>query len=198
MNVETRVLQSAVGAAQLSFEDRWIRVELSLGSVYRGGEIARPAPGVECRIEPVGKRAAKYLDENWLSGIMSGAFYAFRTLKMQRRHVDVHAFVGRLTSADMDAVANAAALVIAGLANAELPGLQLDGWKRTNDESVLLVDPSLRAELLAVPGPPNPADIVGVINSLGVVIVSNAPPRMNDEKTGIWKWSPEPDTADAE
>ena len=73
--------------------------------------------------------SSSYTSANWLSGVASGAFYAFRTLKAQRRVVLVTHLIGRLGAGDIQVIAYATAQLIAKLLEQDLPLAECNGWQ---------------------------------------------------------------------
>ena len=63
-----------------------------------------------------------------MSGIASGALYAFRALNIPRQCLVLSELSGRLRASDMNVVASGSAIAIAELADKKLPNLPTDGW----------------------------------------------------------------------
>ena len=115
-------------AVRLANDDEWIQLGFGLGCEFTGGELVRLAEGATVAVEAADELSASYRPANWLSGVASGALYAFRTLRMPRQCVVLTELSRRLRAGDMDAVANGAAIGVAELAAKELPKLPTDGW----------------------------------------------------------------------
>jgi len=101
---------------------------MSLAGAHRGGSLVTASDPFLFEVQGLDDLSISYQISNWLSGITSGALYAFRALKIQRRGVYLSELQGKLSSADMDAVANSAAMAIALLSGKESPTLDLAGW----------------------------------------------------------------------
>ena len=115
------VIEGVNGAVQF-------QITLSLGDEYLGGDMVRIVDRERFSVAGADQLSSTYVPMNWISGVASGGFYAFRTLKIPRQQIVIREFTGRLRSRDMDAVANGAALAVAKLAGQELPPLETDGW----------------------------------------------------------------------
>jgi hypothetical protein len=127
-------MRTTCGArAQREGQDRWARVVLSLEDPFTGGQFLRYPQPFLCRIEGVDELASTYSVENWQTGIMSGAFYAFRLLKQPRRRILVSELEGKLGSDDMPALALAATVAVTKLLGAEVSELKLSGWQLSHD-----------------------------------------------------------------
>lgn len=113
---------------ELRAGQHWVRLSLWLATEFRGGELVRIDDEAAVSIEGTDELAATYTPTNWLSGVCSGALFAFRTLQLPRQKVSLTELSGRLGSHDMEMVANASALAVAKLAARDLPGLNADGW----------------------------------------------------------------------
>ena len=96
------------------------------------------------RVEPMNELAVTYTMTNWMSGIISGVAYTSRKLKLPDTRVYVEQLEGKLGSADMGAIANAAAIAVAMLAGKECPSLEMDGW--TGQWSIDGVDHEIETE----------------------------------------------------
>jgi hypothetical protein len=105
-----------------------VRLALRLTDEFTGGNLVRLAPGATVSVEGADDLSSSYTRANWVSGIASGALYAFRTLRVPRQCVVVTEFTGRLRSCDMDTVANASAIAVARLVDRELSGVSAEGW----------------------------------------------------------------------
>lgn len=101
---------------------------IRLGDDFVGKDIIRFLP--DALVETVGadESSSTYTLSNWSSGIASGALYAFRSLQVPRRYVEVVELILHLRSGDMEAVANCAALAVAKLVGKELPSISTEGW----------------------------------------------------------------------
>jgi hypothetical protein len=115
---------------QLSAEGRWIRLALSLGDLASGAPFLVRSEPLLFEMAGIDEMARGYGLSNWQGGVISGARYAFRALKVPLQQVCLHELRGQLGSDDVGAVSSAAALAVARLLArpGELP-LNLDGWK---------------------------------------------------------------------
>jgi hypothetical protein len=126
MEKELLGTSNAIAWAELVKGKRRIRLVLSLGGPFTGGEIVRLAEGATASLQGAGKVASQYGFATWNCGLISGAHFAFRSLHLHRREVRIHECSGRLNSSDMEAVAYASAMAISKLANHDMAGLE--GW----------------------------------------------------------------------
>ncbi len=122
------VAPAKLAVVQLTKDELRVRLAFWLGQDFVGGELVHVAPGATVAVEGADQLSATHGRTNWLSGVASGALYAFRTLCVPRRHMVLTELSGRLRSCDMDAVANSAAIGIARLVEMELPTLLTEGW----------------------------------------------------------------------
>ena len=127
MDKELPGTPNAIAWAQLVKGNRRIRLALSFGGSFTGGEIVRLAEGATVSLEGAGKAASQYGFATWNCGMISGAHFAFRTLHLPRREVRIHECSGRLGASDMEAIAYASAMAVSKLANHEMAGLE--GWE---------------------------------------------------------------------
>src|SRR4051794_33811749 len=112
-------------SVHLANGDRWVRVSLSLAGPFHGGNLVAPSADFRSAVEGADDLATNYQLSNWLSGVTSGALYAFRSLKVERRCVYLSELQAKLGSADMGAVANAAAMAVPLLSGKDSPALDL-------------------------------------------------------------------------
>ncbi len=129
MNDQLMISSDRRCTAHLTHGDRWIRIVLSLSDEFGGGELIRVAEGAHFAIEGMDELSSTYTRRNWLSGLTSGALYAFRSLKIPRRHARIDDLNGRLCASDMETVARCSALAVAALANRELLPFDPEGWE---------------------------------------------------------------------
>ncbi|MSU77296.1 MAG: hypothetical protein EXS16_04275 [Gemmataceae bacterium] len=113
----------------------WVRLSIRLAEDFTGGSVVRLGEATAAALEAGDAISSSYTKKNWLSGIASGAFYAFRTLKIQRRVVVATELTGRLSSPDIQVLAYATARLIAEISHRELPLEELDGWKMPASET---------------------------------------------------------------
>ncbi len=114
----------------------WVRLSIRFAEDYTGGSVARLALGVRTALEAGDEASSSYTNKNWLSGVASGAFYAYRTLKVQRRVVVVTELTGRLCAPDIQVLAFAAARMIAAHLQRELALEELPGWDVTPPDAL--------------------------------------------------------------
>jgi len=107
----------------------WVRLAICLAEPFVGGSITRLAQDARVELEGDDELSSCYANANWLSGVASGAFYAYRALNAPRRVVLVTDLAGRLGASDIQVLAYAAARMIAGLLNRELNLADVDGWQ---------------------------------------------------------------------
>ncbi len=101
---------------------------IRLGEDFVGKDVIRFLPDAIVELEGADESSATYTRSTWTSGLASGAFYAFRSLQVPRRYVDVLELILYLRSSDMEAVANCATIAVASLVGKELPPLSTEGW----------------------------------------------------------------------
>lgn len=106
----------------------WLRLSLRIANEHSSGDLVYLADDAVLSIEPADELSSSYGAENWMSGVISGALYAFRTLRVPRKRLALESLSGRLRSIDMDALANCSAVAIARLVEMELPGLDMENW----------------------------------------------------------------------
>jgi hypothetical protein len=105
-----------------------VRLALQLTREFTGGDLVQFAHDATGFVEGADELASSYNRTNWMSGITSGALYAFRALRIPRQYVVLTELAGRLRASDMEVLANSSAIGIAKLADKELPALHTDGW----------------------------------------------------------------------
>jgi hypothetical protein len=127
--MDATVQKSGINQIELRRGDLWLRLSLRLGDDFLAGDLVRLAPDAMFSVEGADDLSASYGKVNWFSGVASGALFAFRTLKAARRVVHVEELTGRLGSADMPVVADAAAQAIAGCLNSQNLPLDSEGWE---------------------------------------------------------------------
>lgn len=124
--------QSGSATVELRKDDCRISLSIQLAEDYTGGPVVRLGPGVRAlAIESVDASAPQ---SHWLSGIASGAFYAYRTLKEQRRVLLISNLQARLHLADTSALAYAAARAVAVCLHRDLVLADSEGWKEVAGE----------------------------------------------------------------
>jgi len=114
---------------QLAGEGRWVRLALSLGGLASVSCFLVRSEPLLYEMAGVDERARGYGFSNWQGGVISGARYAFRALKVPIQQVCLHELRGQLNSGDVWVVSSAAALAVARLLArpVEFP-LNLNGW----------------------------------------------------------------------
>ena len=112
----------------------WVKLSIRLAEDFTGGTVVRLAPGARVALEAGDDLSSTYTTRNWFSGIASGAFYAYRTLKVPRRVVLVTNLAGRLGSGDIQVLAHATARMVADILHGALPRQELAGWQVLNAE----------------------------------------------------------------
>jgi len=129
--------QSRICSVELIREDHRICLKAMLGESFTGGSIVAALPDSLVAVEATDEASREYTLSTWLSGLASGALYAFRSLQVPRRRVWLYQFTGRLGRGDMGAVATAAALVVARLSEKEAPPVELGDWRVQSEEANL-------------------------------------------------------------
>jgi hypothetical protein len=144
---------------RLTGEGRWVSLSLSLGEPDASARFLTVAERLWYEMKGLDEAAQKFGLSNWQGGIISGARYAFRALKVSPQQVHVHELRGQLGSGDIGALASAAAVAIARLLGrpAEFP-VDLTGWKLDEETwrppSSAAEVPTPGAEV--IPSPPEP------------------------------------------
>jgi hypothetical protein len=129
----------------------WIRLSLRIEKEHLTGDLVHLADEADVSIEPADELCSSYRAENWMSGVVSGALYAFRTLGIPRKRLSLESLSGRLRSLDMDALANGSATAISRLVEMELPEFPMEGW-------------IVNTQLEDPPGPLEPARLATVVS----------------------------------
>jgi len=128
MAVDTDTNRGIICQIHIARADEAARMAIALDGVFERGSIVEPTEVFSSELDGRDELASQYTLSNWLAGISSGAFYAFRALKVPRRRVLLSHLSGSLQSSSMTALANATALGIAKLTDKVLPALDLEGW----------------------------------------------------------------------
>ena len=128
MESQLLVSPDKLSTVQLTTGEYWVRLALGLTHEFTGGDLVQFAHEATVSVVGTDKLSSSYNRANWVSGVTSGALYAFRTLRIPRQRLVVTELSGRLRASDMDAVANGSAIAIAKLADKELPRLTMEGW----------------------------------------------------------------------
>ena len=115
-------------SVELIHADRRVCLTAALGEPYTGGSIVTAFPDAVIVVEPAEEASREYPISTWVSGLASGALYAFRSLQVPRRRVWLSEFQGRLGRDDMGAVATAATLLVAQLSDKDAPRIGLADW----------------------------------------------------------------------
>ncbi len=118
--------------------ERWASLGLSLRDDIDVGRFLVYSAHFLCEIDGLDEIAASYCLENWESGVISGATFAFRRLKQPLKRLLISELRGRLQSQDMDVLAQAAMIGVSTLSGQEVRRDELPGWThdvemRTND-----------------------------------------------------------------
>jgi len=113
----------------LAHGDEMADFVIALDGKFSGGDLIHFTADFTGGIEGKGDIASKYELSNWLSGMTSGAFYAFRVLKAPKRRVLLSRLCGFLQASSMTALANATTTGVIKLMSGEVPKLELDGWR---------------------------------------------------------------------
>ena len=126
------VTQSAQGSkcsVELTRPGWRIHLVASLGEPFTGGSIVAPLPDAAIALDPADDASKGYALPTWISGLASGALYAFRYLNVPRRRLWLSRLEGHVGSTDMGALASAASLMVARLSGKEPPPVELGEWK---------------------------------------------------------------------
>src|SRR5947209_20472954 len=86
---------------QLTGEGRWVSLALSLGDLASANRFLVGAERLLYEIAGVDEMARQYGFFNWQGGVISGARYAFRSLKAPIQQVCLHELRGQLGSGDV-------------------------------------------------------------------------------------------------
>jgi hypothetical protein len=144
MTSQLLISPDKLATVQLTRGEYWVRLTLWLTDEFTGGDLVRFGRDATVAAEGADALSSSYDRANWVSGITSGALYAFRALRIARQCVVLTELSGRLRASDMEALANGSAIAIAKLADKELPKLGAEGW-------------TIRAEVTERP-PTNPSE----------------------------------------
>ncbi|HVC95251.1 MAG TPA: hypothetical protein VND64_16265 [Pirellulales bacterium] len=118
--------------------ERWASLGFSLRDDVDEGRFLVYSAHFLCEIDRLDEIATSYCLENWESGVISGATFAFRRLKQPLKRLLISELRGRLQSQDMDVLALAAMIGVSALFGGDAPRDGLPGWThdvemRTND-----------------------------------------------------------------
>jgi hypothetical protein len=80
--------------------ERWASLGLSLRDDVDEGRFLVYSAHFFCEVDGLDEIAASYCLENWESGVISGATFAFRTLKQPLKRLLISELRGRLRSQD--------------------------------------------------------------------------------------------------
>ncbi|MBI3467336.1 MAG: hypothetical protein HY000_30370 [Planctomycetes bacterium] len=123
---------------QLKGEGRWVSLSLSLGEFSPAPRFLAISEPFLYEIAGLDETAQTYNLANWQGGVISGARYAFRTLRAPLQQVRLHELRGQLSSGDIGAISSAAAAAVAQLLARQLDFAQdLAGWKIETELSPL-------------------------------------------------------------
>jgi hypothetical protein len=131
MDNELLIPPSAVAHVRLAKGHHEIHLVVSLGEESNSVKLVRLAPGASFSIRGEDEMSSQYKLSNWMSGLISGARYAFSTLKIPRQEVRIRECSARLDSSEMEALAYAIAMAVYKLANREMAGPE--GWEWASD-----------------------------------------------------------------
>lgn len=109
--------------------EEWVCASVALGRPYNGGKLVETTLDFESELTGADDDSFRYPLSNWLSGLTSGALYAFRTLQVPRRHLLISRMAGSLGADGVQALAEGAASAVARLLDRELPATDADGWR---------------------------------------------------------------------
>ena len=131
MDNELLIPPTAVAHVRLAKGNHEIHLVVSLGEESNSLKLVRLAPGAAFSIQGEDEMSAQYKISTWMSGLISGARYAFSTLKIPRQEVRIRECSARIDSLDMEALAYASAMAVYKLANREMAGPE--GWESIAD-----------------------------------------------------------------
>src|SRR5580704_10973455 len=94
---QTVSAQRAV-AVHMKSGEFWLRLSLHIANEHSSGDLVYLADDAVVSIEPADELSSPYRAENWMSGVISGALYAFRTLRIPRKRLCLESLSGRLRS----------------------------------------------------------------------------------------------------
>ena len=130
---------------RLRKDDCWFTLTFSLAEDYTGDYVVRLAPGVRIALESADELASTCKPSHWLSGIASGAFYAYRTLKTQRRVLVISELTGRLQASGNSGLAYAAARGVALCLHRDPLLNDSEGWEDIDHPPAKPVPPAALA-----------------------------------------------------
>lgn len=120
---------ASVTRGRIQNEERWAEMALSLADPFDGGPLLLYPRDFSCQLKGADDRAATYDLKNWESVVMSGAFYAFRSLKRPRTRLLVSTLQGCLRSEDLLALALAATIGVTELLDGDSSRFTLPEWQ---------------------------------------------------------------------
>jgi len=139
---------STIIRVRLERSPQWVEVALSLGEPFEGGRLIEYPESFSSELSGADELAASYGLNNWESGIIDGALYAFRGFyKLSRSRVLLSELKGSLRAQDLPALAYAVTIgvmrsvskkrgwqkiVDQKLAEVEFPGWIIEWWQIDN------------------------------------------------------------------
>jgi hypothetical protein len=108
---------------------RRVRVTLGLRDRADGQPFLSRAPSYACAIRPLDGLASTYGPQNWESGVLSGAGYAWRRWLGDRQGLLLVELEGALGGDGIEAIAQATSAALAALLNREPPHPAAPAWE---------------------------------------------------------------------
>src|SRR5438309_11183753 len=78
---------ASVTRVRMAHQERWAQLAFALLDPFDGGKLLIYPEDFSCQIKGADELSATYNLRNWESGVMSGAFYAFRRMKRPRTRI---------------------------------------------------------------------------------------------------------------
>jgi hypothetical protein len=86
-----------------------------------------------CQIDGLDELASTYTLKNWESGILSGAYFAFRKQRKAPIRFLVSELRGRLRAEEMEVLALASTVAVSRLLGSEKSDCQISGWTSNSE-----------------------------------------------------------------
>jgi len=108
--------------------DRWASLALALKSDAEEGCFIDYSAHFVCQMDGLDELASNYTLKNWESGILSGAYFAFRKQRKAPIRFLVSELRGRLRAEEMEILALASTIAVNLLLGSEKSDCQIAGW----------------------------------------------------------------------
>jgi hypothetical protein len=108
--------------------DRWVVLAVALQTDADEGRFIDYSAHFVCQIDGLDEPASTYTLKNWESGILSGAYLAFRKQRKAPIRFLVSELRGRLRAEEMEVLALASTMAVSQLLGSEKSDCPIAGW----------------------------------------------------------------------